>query len=155
MSATRTVRHRRLGFELDLPAVLDTELDAGPVALIARAPAPDVAGGFHANLVVAAQALGEGPDDADAAARTDRALAAHQHELRNVHLVDRDDAWLGGAAAVRTLLHHNADGRAVVLEQWRLVRDGLGWELSASCPALDYPTIGARLALAAESIRFR
>jgi hypothetical protein len=153
--SARTVRHRRLRFELDVPEALDAELDAGALALVARAPAPDVAGGFHANLVVAAQALGDGPDDGDVAARTDRALAAHALELSNVHLLDRDDAWVGGVPGVRTLLHHNAGGRAVVVEQWRLVRDGLGWELSASCPALDYPTIGARLALAAESIRFR
>ena len=34
------------------------------------------------------------------------------------------------------------------------MREGLGWELSVSCPTLDYPTNGARLAMAAESIRF-
>jgi hypothetical protein len=55
---------------------------------------------------------------------------------------------------VRTLAHHNLAGRAITLEQWRFVREGLAWELSVSCPTLDYPTNGARLAMAAESIRF-
>jgi hypothetical protein len=153
MRVARTVRHRGLGFALDLPAGLEAEQDVGNIALIARAEEPDVPDGFHANLVVAAQRIGAG-DASDPQQRTDSALEAHERELRDMHLLDRAKAWVADVPAVRTLAHHNFGGRAITLEQWRFVRDGLGWELSASCPTLDYPTNGARLAMAAESIRF-
>jgi hypothetical protein len=153
VSVARTVRHRRLGFALDLPAGLDTAMDVSNVALVARAEEPDVPEGFRANLLVAAQPIAAG-DSSDPQERTDAALEAHRRELRNLHLIDRSEARIAGLAGVRTLAHHNAGGRAIALEQWRFVREGLGWELSVSCPALDYPTSGARLALAAESIRF-
>lgn len=149
MSVARTIRHHALGFALDVPGDLETAQDVDHVALIARTARPDVPDGFHANLVVTAQRLG--PDDAtDPDERTDSSLAAHERALRDLHLLDRVEAWVAAVPAVRTLAHYNVGGRAITLEQWRFARDGLGWELSASCPTLDYPTTGAHLAMAAE-----
>lgn len=153
MSVARTVHHRPLGFAVDVPAGMETALDAGGFALVARTRAPDVPDGFSANLVVAAQRIA--PDDPGGLdERTDSAPEAHRARLRDLHLLDRADGWVAGVPAIRTLAHYNVGGRAITFEQWRFVRDRLGWELSVSCPTLDYPTTGARLAMTAESIRF-
>lgn len=120
-----------------------------PVALIALDP--DTSGdGFRANLVVTVDEL---DPDTTVETFTDTALEVQDRVLDRMWLIDRSPARLRSGFGTRTLVHHDADGFAVVLEQWRLVHGTLGYTVSASCAALDYDDVADVFATAATSLR--
>jgi hypothetical protein len=136
-------------FEIDLPARFE-RVEAGDVQLAARTPEPDP-GGFHANLTVIVERL---PEGWDLDRYADESLEQHERALEAFRTLDREATTLAGGPAVRTLGHHAAGGRALVLEQWRLVRGDAVVTVSTTCPALDWPAAAGVLAASAESLRF-
>jgi len=105
------------------------------VALVLDAPG-------RPTLTVAVEAV---PDATTVDELADAGVGALAPELWAFHLLDRATEPLGSETAIRTLVHHVADARGMALEQWRLVLDGHGWTVSASCPALRYPDLAEHL----------
>lgn len=136
--------HPHARFSLSVPApfaLLEEEPDRAVLAL-------EAAG--DATLIATVEAL---PADARLAELADAGLEALARELVGFHVLDRTPAVLDGQRGVRTLAHHVAEGRAMTLEQWRLLADGQGLTLSGSCPTLDYPALAAVFDAAAGSFR--
>ncbi len=136
-------------FAIDLPAQSEILEDVDGIALVAVEPA-DI-GAFRANLNIVIERLGE-PLDLDD--YLERSVEVQQRQMSRFRLLDRAPAVLGdGLDARRTLAVHEVDGVAVVLEQWRTVRDDLGYVLSASCGGLDYDEVADTMSTCAESFR--
>jgi hypothetical protein len=144
-----TVSHPDLGFALDLPPGFEV-VGVDGVPLAARTAEPDP-GGFHANLNVVAEQL---PGDGDLERFVEDSLEQHVETLPAFRVIDREETTVAGVPAVRTLAHHAAGGRALVLEQWRLARGDRAFTVSTTCPALDWPAAAGTLADAAETLRF-
>jgi len=144
--------HRKLRFEIDLPVGLQTRTDLRGIALAAWDPQGTPATPFHTNLTVVAEQL---PEPFELPAYADRSLATQADVLLRWHLFDREETDIGGIPAVRTLGHHSDGELAIVAEQWRLIHDGRGWVLTASCGALDYPGAGDIWRAVAETFRPR
>ncbi|MCW2777465.1 MAG: hypothetical protein JWN17_1190 [Frankiales bacterium] len=131
--------------------VADVVLDLPPGWSRADRPAPGVlllglepgAGQpFRANLVVTADDLG--PLDLRGwQLQTDAALP---RALEGYALLDLEHVQVDGRPGVRRLASHVVRGRAVVLEQWAVVSGPLGWTLSATVPALAWPSAETGLA---------
>ena len=117
---------------LDLPAVPET------VAVIAAEPQGVVERAFRPNFVLTVD---------------DLSLEEQGAGLRSFHLVDREEMDLAGLPCVRTLAHHEIDGHAVVVEQWRVLTPEGSRELTASCGALDYPELAEELTASVASLR--
>jgi len=100
-------------------------------------------------LIVTVEAL---PADMRSGELADAGLEALARELTGFHVLDYAPAALACGPGVRTLSHHIAEGRAMVLEQWRMAAGGRGLTLSGSCPTLDYPALGEVLDAAAASL---
>jgi hypothetical protein len=135
-------------FEIRLPGGFEP-VEAPGAQLAARAVEPDP-GGFHANLTVIVEEPAAG---ADLDGCVDESLRRHGDALPAFHLIDREHGRLAGAPAVRTLAHHAAGGRALVLEQWRLLHRGALVTVSITCPALDWPKAQPLLAASAATLR--
>ena len=131
--------HRKLRFEIDPRSGSRPE----PTCAASRSPRGIRKGTpatpFHTNLTVVAEQL---PEPFELPAYADRSLATQADVLLRWHLFDREETDIGGIPAVRTLGHHSDGELAIVAEQWRLIHDGRGWVLTASCGALDYPGAG-------------
>jgi hypothetical protein len=138
-----------MNVELALPAGFE-RVEAPPLALVARQVEPDP-GGVHPNLTVAVEDARDAGLEAWAAA----SLARHAEELDGFHLLDREATEIDGEPALRTLAHHAAGGRALVLEQWRFARGDVACTVSATCGAIDWPGSAGILEAAAESVRLR
>lgn len=117
---------------------------------VAVAAAPEQPGGaFRPNLVVTVTGTGlEGGLEE----LVDAAIEQQRAGVPGFHLIDRHATELAGLACVRTLAHSAAGGLAVVVEQWRLLADGSGHELTASCATFDYPELADTFAAAAASL---
>jgi hypothetical protein len=71
-------------------------------------------------------------------------------------LLDLEDMRVGGVEAVRTfLVHVGPSGVPTASEQWRLLRGGRRWTVSAITALADQPQWGPRLADVAASFRVR
>ena len=115
------------GASLDVPTGWGVLVDVGPgTALIAVEPDRQ---GFRANLVVTRTRL-DGLRFRDWQVGTDELLA---RTLREYQLIDLERLAVAGRPGGRRLAHHvAADGEAVVLEQWCVAADGIGWALTSS-----------------------
>ena len=139
--------HSRLGLAVELPDGSEVREDEGGAVLLALEPPRDA--GFRANLTVTADALEPG---AELEAFTGAALAYQERALHDFVLLDRGYALVGGRPATRTLAHHDLDGLALCIEQWRVVAGGTGWTVTATAWALDYDEVADALAGSAESL---
>lgn len=139
-------RHPELGFTIAFPPGSEVDEDVPGTAVVAYDAG--VEDGFRTNLVVT---VDDGAGDVEAF--TDAGLEALPPALRAFQLLDRASTTLGGAPATRTLVHHDAQGWAVTLEQWRVVDGGRGYTITASAATLDYDAVADALAEAAESFR--
>jgi hypothetical protein len=135
-------------FEIRVPDGFE-RVEAGDAQLAVRAVAPDP-GGFHANLTVLVE---EPTSGLELDACVDESLRQHEAALPAFHLIDRASDRLAGAPAVRTLAHHAAGGRALVLEQWRVLHRGALVTVSVTCPALDWPHAQPVLSASAATLR--
>lgn len=133
---------------LDLPPGWE-ELEEAPPVVLAAAEPEGAHPAFRANLVlgVTNAELGGGLQ-----AIVDAAVERQAAELSGFHLIDREDCELAGCGCIRTLAHHDVEGRAVVVQQWQLIGAGRRHELTTSCGALDYPELAAALAATAASL---
>lgn len=141
-------RHAREGFTLVLPDGWHAQEDVASVALVAAEP-EGAHPAFRANLTVTVERAG----GLDAEGLTDASLAAQERALESFQLIDRTTAQLAGGSGTRTLGHHDMQGRAIVIEQWRLVAGDRGYGVTASCWALDYDDLADVFAAAAETLR--
>ncbi len=139
--------HPSLGFSLELPPGTEV-LDGFPAAALVAAEPFDPAAAFRANLVVTVEEL-VGADSVGA--YTDASLAVQAAALVDFRLIDREPVTVGEDEGTRTLAHHDVDGQAVVLEQWRLIAGNRGYTLTASCWTLDYDVLADVFATSAET----
>lgn len=139
--------HSRLGLALELPDGSEVREDADGAVLLALEPLRDA--GFRANLTITTDALEPG---AELDPFTDAALGFQERALHDFVLLDRAHALVAGRPATRTLAHHDLDGLALCIEQWRVVADGTGWTVTATAWALDYDEVADALAASAESV---
>jgi hypothetical protein len=139
-------RDPELGFTIAFPQGSEVDRDVPGTAVVAYDAGVEDA--FRTNLVITV-------DDgaADVEAYTDAGLEAMASALRAFQLLDRASTTLGGEPATRTLAHHDAQGWAVTVEQWRVVHGGRGYTITASSATLDYDAVADTLAEAAESFR--
>ena len=149
MSEPGTIRHvhSRLGFAVELPEGSEVHEDVDAAVLLALEPMRDA--GFRANIAITLDAL-EGDVELDRF--TDAALEVQDRLLHDFVVLDRGYAPVGGRPATRTLGHHDLDGLALCVEQWRLVDGRDGWTLTATSWALDYDEVADALAASAESL---
>lgn len=141
-------RHPSLGFTLELPAGAEVLPDVPGAALVAAEPLHEQVA-FRANLVVTVE---EGQPSWDSLeAYTDASLATQAEVLIAFRLIDRAAATLRGGEAARTLGHHDVDGQAVTIEQWRLLSAGRGYTLTGSCWTLDYDSLTDAFTTSAET----
>lgn len=149
MSAQGVIRHvhSRLGFAVELPEGSEVREDTDGVALLALEPVRDA--GFRSNLAITVDAL---EPDVPLDRYTDAALELQDRTLHDFVLLDRGHALVGGRPATRTLAHHDLDGLALCIEQWRLVDGRDGWTVTATAWALDYDEVADALAAGAESL---
>jgi hypothetical protein len=151
-------RHPDPRFEIDLPQGAELGVMPGMV-LVARLPEDASPSPFRSNLTIVAQEL---PAGVDVSAHGDASLAEEARSLPEWRLIDRAPAEVGGRTAERTLATYRLGrdsgidaGRAlsVTVEQWRLLRDGLAWIVSASCESGDYGLVCDLWTECAESLR--
>jgi len=70
------------------------------------------------------------------------ALAAQAAVLGRLRVIDRQPGRIDGLAAERVVLQRqDADGRVVILDEWRVAREGRGWTVSALCPIASYSAL--------------
>lgn len=134
--------HPALGFTVELPPGSEIVDDLPGIALMALEP-PDRDAAFRANLVVVVEQYAG--DDVEAF--TDASLRTQERELSAFHLLDR----AADGATTRTLGAHDSEDQAVTIEQWRLLHDGRGYTLTASCWSLDYDSLADAFATTTES----
>jgi hypothetical protein len=136
------------GFAIEAPDGWEAVEGVEGMAVVLREPdAPP--SGFRANVTVTAE-----PSAApDVETYTDEALAAQDELLEAHRTIDRVPDRLGEAACTRTLGHHAHAGHAVVIGQWRMLDESVGWTVTASCAALDYAGLADALDACAESFR--
>jgi hypothetical protein len=148
--------HPDPAFEIDFPAGF--ELGTMPGTLVA-ARAPAGASPFRPNLTVIAQEL---PPGIDPAALSEASLAEQARSFPRWRLIDRAEARIGGLPAERTLVTYlltrdsGVDlGRevSITVEQWRMLRAGEAWIVSASCETAEYGLLGDLWSACAESLR--
>lgn len=150
MTVATAFRHPELGFELTVPEGVQLSTELPGIALAVRDGDDAPAGAFRPTLTVTAEEVGPHTELDDYVAVS---LATQERLLRAPRLLDREPAEVAGRPGVRTLVHHNQDGEAVVVEQWR-VRDGdLGYVISATCAALEFGELGEALAAVATTFR--
>jgi hypothetical protein len=81
------------------------------------------------------------------------ALEAQLAVLQPLQVLDHGPADVAGVPAVRALLHHTReDGRAEVLEEWRIAQAGRGWTVSALCPVGAHHALAPLIRATAESL---
>lgn len=147
-AASHAFRHPTLGFSIELPPAAEVLDDVPGTALVAAEP-PDPEVAFRANLVVTIEELAPAIDHVET--YTDASLAFQATELASFRLIDREPITLAGSGATRTLAHHDVDGQAVTLEQWRLLSAARGYTVTASCWALDYDSLADAFTASAET----
>jgi hypothetical protein len=149
--------HRSPPFAIDLPA--GAERSSEGALLVVREPEPEPAATFRANLTVVAEQIPAGMAFGDYA---DRSIADESEMLPGWRLIDREDAEIGGRAAVRTLatyLGSAVDGfdfgrdLSIALEQWRIHHGADAWIASVSCDTVEYALVSEVWRVCAESLR--
>jgi hypothetical protein len=150
VTAATTYRHPELGFELALPDGVAASDDVPGIALLLRPREDPEPPTFRPSLTVVAEELA---GDSTLEGYAGASLRDQHRLLRSHHLLDVVTTSLGPRPAVRSLAHHNVDGEAVTIEQWRLLDGRLGYVLTASCATLDFGELGESLASTAESFR--
>jgi hypothetical protein len=138
-------QHPHLGFAIGLPesgGVIEEEETRATLAVAGEGP------DRPAIVTVQVQAIDPEWDSERFAAE---ALAAQAAVLGRLRVIDRERVLVDDLPAVRVLLQRrDDDGRAVVLEEWRIAQHGRGWTVSALCPIGSYwalaPLIGATAA---------
>jgi hypothetical protein len=81
------------------------------------------------------------------------ALEAQIAVLSPIQVLDHGPAEVAGVGAVRALLHHmREDGRAEVLEEWRIAQQGRGWTVSTLCPVGTHHALAPLIRATAESL---
>lgn len=149
-STLREHHHPGAGFKMGLPAGYDVELDPRPeIALAGIAADPDP-WGFRTNVVVSTDALDRGMT---LRAWQSGADALFERTLTDYLLLDIEHVHVGERAGVRRLAHHNAQGRAITMEQWSTVDGTRGYTLTASVSTLAYPALAYDLAAIAATFR--
>ena len=131
-------RHPQLDFSISLP---DGWRVANEVSPMLVAPGAERRA-FAPNVLVTADVLGDGETPE---AWIERSLGEQLAALAGARLIDRWPAP-GTNGAMRTLVDHAADGRAIALEQWWVAAGGRGWVVTASCAALDYDVLSDDIA---------
>jgi hypothetical protein len=145
-------RHPGHGFAISLPDGWQVRLDepAG-VALLGVEPEADP-WGFRTNVVVTVEDLN---DEVTLAGWQAGATALLPETLTDYLLLDLQSGHVGERAGLRRLAHHDADGRAVTMEQWATIEGARGFTLTASVSTLDYPGVSVRLAAIARTFQIR
>lgn len=133
-------QHPTLDFRVGLPPFFQARADVRGVALIAALPPdPEEPSRFRANLNVVVEQPPTPLEDLDAYQRTSWETA--ERELDRLELWDREETHVGGEPCVRVLAHYLAGDWALVLEQWRFVRRGRGWVVTATMLPVDLPRL--------------
>lgn len=145
-----TYHHPQAGFSISLPASWErVGVSKKCVALVAVEP--DQEEGFRANVVVTCEELPPGVALDAWQASAEELLA---RTLDDFLLVDRERLELDGRAVVRRLGHHAVEGtQAVTLEQWAMVRESVGYTLSASVGTLAYDSLADLFAEMGRTLR--
>ena len=147
----RRFQHPTLDFRIDLPEVLESRTDIGGVALAAVVPPdPDRPDAFRANLNVTVEQPGEPLEDLEAYQRM--GWEANERGLNRLDLWDQERMDVAGEACVRSLGHYLRGEWALVFEQWRLVRRGRGWVLTATMLPMQVPRLRPVFAEAVETL---
>jgi hypothetical protein len=145
-------RHPGHGFAISLPAGWQVHLDEPEgVALLGVEPEPDP-WGFRTNVVVTVEDLN---DEVTLAGWQAGATALLPETLSDYLLLDLQAGHVGAHAGLRRLAHHDADGRAVTMEQWATIDGARGFTLTASVSTLAYPGVSVRLAAIAGTFQLR
>jgi hypothetical protein len=145
-----TYRHPTAGFELQLPLDWERAENVEGCALVAVEPPRDDPH-FRANVVVTIEPLRA---DAELDAWADRSLGALRESLERLRVIDLDATQVGGIPARRALTHYlHGQFGGVNLEQWSLVRAGLGFVVSCSTAALEYDDLWLLTNSVAEGLR--
>lgn len=145
-------RHPGHGFAISLPPEWQVRLDEPDgVALLGIEPEPDP-WGFRTNVVVTVENLGAEVMLPDWQAAATELLP---QTLTDYLLLDLQAGHVGEQPALRRLAHHDADGRAVTMEQWATIEGSRGFTLTASVSTLAYPGVSQRLAAMATTFRIQ
>lgn len=145
---TELFAHRSPGFTIDLPPAWEILDDPQP-GIPLMALEPDRGEGFRTNVVVSADAV-EATSLADWQRDNDVLLP---DSLNEYQLLDLERIQLDGHAGARRLAHHVVDGRPVCLEQWAVLRDGIGYTVTVTVETLRYTSLIDDLTRSALSFR--
>ena len=118
--------------------------------LVALEPeGPSTAGRFRGNVVVTSVSTG-GLGFRDWQVGTEELLA---RVLADYQVIDLERLEVGGRRAGRRLAHHlhAEDGRALTMEQWFVLADGVGHTLTATVPTPRYAELADVVATAARA----
>lgn len=138
------------GFSVDLPEAWEVRVDPrADVAVVALDPVVDD-WGFRTNVLVTLDQLDRGLTLAAWQEGAERMLG---EVLEEYLLLDLEDVHIGQRAGIRRLAHHNAEGRAITMEQWTVLDGRRGFTLTASVSTLAYPRVTATLARIGDSLR--
>lgn len=142
MTTDQRVEHPE-GFAVAVPAEWTVQVDPEPgLALVALEGAPDP-WGFRTNVVVTVEPLDAGMT---LRAWQDGADLQLPEALRDYLPLDAEPVRVGEQAGLRRLAHHDAQGRAVTMEQWTVAAGRRGYTLTATVSTLAYPTAADQLA---------
>jgi hypothetical protein len=136
-------------FDLDIPDGLTVRRDVEGVDLMV------VAGelGDPAATVISVGAVRDEPP----VTREEHVARVRANLTRALspHLVDEGPVPLAGLESWWTIDALARDGRALVLDNWMLVRDGVGWTASVQMPWLDVPRLRDGAIALVSTLRFR
>ena len=136
-----------LEFDLEIPDGLSVHHGVGGVDLIVAA---GELGDPSATLV----SVMRGEPVASRDEHVIRVRANLEHDL-DPHLVDQAAMPLAGLQAWWTIDAFARDGRSLVLDTWMLVRDGVGWTVSAQMPWSDMHKLRDGAIAIVSTLRFR
>jgi hypothetical protein len=106
--------------------------------------------GFRTNLVITVENLDRGTNLHSWQAGATKLLP---EALTDFLLLDLQPANVGECPGLRRLAHHDADGRAVTMEQWATIDGDRGLTLTASVSTLAYAGLAGQLAAIAGTFR--
>jgi hypothetical protein len=138
-----------LEFELEVPDGLDLHRDvAGTDLIVAAGPLDDAA-----STVITIAAVRDGPP-VSRDEHVARVRANLEREL-DPHLVDAAAMPLAGHEAWWTIDAFARAGRSLVLDSWMLVRDGVGWTVTAQMPWLHLHQVRDGAIAIVSTLRFK
>ncbi|MGQ0465028.1 MAG: hypothetical protein ACT4QG_06870 [Sporichthyaceae bacterium] len=138
------------GFAFDVPGSWEVRVDPrADVAVVALDPVVDD-WGFRTNVLVTLDQVDRGMTLAAWQEGAEKMLGG---VLQEYLLLDLEDVHVGERAGIRRLAHHNAEGRAITMEQWTVLDGRRGFTLTASVSTLAYPRVAPTLARIGDTLR--